>query len=110
LLSSCARELELGPYDLDDPCPLPLSAATLDRCRRMAEWHDSSLDWDYPPAPGPWLQPECDRFNAAARELLADIRRELAADCEVIDRQGDLAEHPDLDSYLADPKGFRQRP
>jgi hypothetical protein len=60
------RELDLGPYDVFDPCPLPLSAATLARCRRQAEWHDTSLNREYPPDPGPWRQPECDRFNDSA--------------------------------------------
>lgn len=103
------QDLKLGPYDLLDSCPLPLSAATRDRCRRMAEWHDTSLNWAYPPDPGPWRQPECERFNAAVAELLADIRRELGSEFDVVNLQGAAVEDPDLDAYLADPKGFRQQ-
>jgi hypothetical protein len=103
------RDFELGPYDLCVPCPLPLSATVLERCRRIAEWHDSSLNWDYPPDPGPWRQPECDRFNAAAEDLLADIRRELGPEFKVIDQQARCAEDTDLEAYLADPKGFRRK-
>jgi hypothetical protein len=102
------RDFELGPYDLLDPCPLPLSAATREQCRRMADWHDTSLNWDYPPDPGPWRQPECDRFHAAVTGLLADIRRELGVDCDVVNHQCEAVEDPDLDAYLADPKGFRR--
>lgn len=102
------QNLDCGPYDLLDPCPLPLSAATLERCRRLAAWHDTSLNWDYPPDPGPWRQPECDRFNVTAAELLEDIRRELGPEFEVVDRQARSTEDSDLDAYLADPKGFRR--
>lgn len=100
--------LDLGPLDCADPCPLPLSPATLERCRQLGEWHDASLNWDYPPDPGPWRQAECDRFNAAAEALLADIRRELGPDFEVIDAQPRPSEDPDLGRYLADPAGFRR--
>ena len=104
------HDFGLGPYDLLDPCPLPLSAATRERCARLTEWHDTSLNWDYPPDPGPWRQAECDRFNAAASELLADIRQELGTGFEVVNDQDPVAEDPDLDAYLADPKGFRRKP
>ena len=63
----------------------------------MAEWHDGSLNRDYPPDPGPWRQPECDRFNAASAVLLADIRAELGPEFEVIDRQARCEEDPELD-------------
>jgi hypothetical protein len=75
----------------------------------LAEWHDTSLNWDYPPDPGPWRQQECDRFNTAVAELLADIRRELGPTFRVIVRQQPCVEDPDLDAYLADPKGFRRK-
>lgn len=103
------RDFEFGPYDdgVDD-CELLLSPEVLERCLKLGEWHDTSLNWDYPPDPGPWRQEECDRFNAAAAELLADIRRELGADYQVIDCQRLCSEDPDLDAYLADPKGFRR--
>lgn len=103
------RDLEYGPYDLQDPCRLPLAAATLDRCRKIAEWHDRSLNWQSPPDPGPWRQPECDSFNAAVTALIADIGRELPPEFEVSDEQVPCVEDPDLDAYLADPKGFRRR-
>jgi hypothetical protein len=91
-----------------DPCPLPLSTPILDRCRQLSEWYDTSLNWDYQPDPGPWRQTECDRFNAAVEALLADIRRELGPEFEVIDKQPRAVEDPDLDAYLADPPNFRR--
>ncbi|HKB41225.1 MAG TPA: hypothetical protein VKD72_32665 [Gemmataceae bacterium] len=42
-------------------------------------------------------------------ELVADIRRELGSDFEMINRQQEIREDPDLDAYLADPIGFRRR-
>jgi hypothetical protein len=103
------RDFDLGPYDLLEPSPLPLSPAILGRCRTLAEWHDTSLNWDYPPDPGTWRQSECDRFNAAAAELLADIRRELGPAFRVADSRLVCVEDPELDTYLADPKGFRRK-
>ena len=79
------RDFELGPYDALDPCPLPLSAKTLERCRRLAEWHDASLNRDDPAGPSPWPKTEWDRVNEAARHLLAAIRAELGGRFEVID-------------------------
>src|SRR5438132_2929084 len=99
------RDFAFGPYDLLRPCPLPLSAETLERCRQTAEWYDTSLNWDYPPDPGPWRQSECERFNEAVRHLLATIRAELGGQFEVIDQQPRAVEDPELDAYLADPKG-----
>ncbi len=39
---------DLGPYDLREPCPLPLSLATKARCRALTEWYDTSLNSKYP--------------------------------------------------------------
>jgi hypothetical protein len=103
------RDFDLGPYDALEPCPLPLSSVTLRRCHELVEWHDRSLNWDYPLDPGPWRQLECDRFNAASAELLATIQTELGPEFEVIDRQGKLREDPDLDAYLTNPRGFRRK-
>jgi hypothetical protein len=103
------RDLGYGPLDQIIPTSLPLSAKTLERCTKLGEWHDTALNQDYPPDPRPWRQTECDRFNAAARELLSDIRTELGAEYKVIDQQRPIVEDPDLDAYLANPKGFRRR-
>lgn len=101
--------LGLGPYDTEEPCPLPLSEAVRAECARLGEWHDRSLNWAYPPDPGPWRQDECDRFNAAAEALLRCLRHELEPRWMVVDRQPRLYEDPDLDEYLRDPAGFRFR-
>ena len=102
------RAFDLGPYDQVQPCPLPLSGETIRRCWALAAWHDTSLNWDYPPDPGPWRQAECERFNSAAAELLEIIRQELGPEFEVLDRQVQVVEDPELDKYLANPKCFRR--
>jgi hypothetical protein len=102
------RDFGYGPFDVAKPCPLPLSDQTIASCRQLSEWHDRSLNWDYPPDPGPWRQIECDRFNVAATRLLTAIRAELGSRFKVLDEQKWLVEDPDLDSYLADRKGFRR--
>jgi hypothetical protein len=103
------EDFGLGPYDLHDPCPLPLTSGLLRECWELATWHDKSLNWDYPPDPGPWRQAECDRFNAAVANLLARIRTQLGPEFEVTDHQNGCFEDPDLDAYQADPKGFRRK-
>lgn len=76
--------------------------------RAVAAWHDTSLNWDYPPDPVPWRQEECDRFNQAAEALLARIRAQLGSDFEVINLHKPIQEDPDLDTYLAAPKRLRR--
>jgi hypothetical protein len=99
----------VGPCDSERPCPLPLSADMLNRCRGLDEWHATSLNWDSPVQPGPWRQEECDQFNAAVIELVADLQSELGPDFEVINKQQPMVEDPDLDAYLAEPTGFRRK-
>ncbi len=91
-----------------DLAQLPLSEETIRTAQQLGAWFSESLNWDYPPDPGPWRQDECDRFNRATAELLAVIRRELGDDFDVVDEQMRMAEDPNLDAYLADPKGFRR--
>jgi hypothetical protein len=54
---------------------LPLSATTLERLGEMTRWHDTALNWDYPPDPGPWETAEYTEFDDAAEALLAAIQR-----------------------------------
>ncbi|GLV60203.1 hypothetical protein KDH_70250 [Dictyobacter sp. S3.2.2.5] len=88
------------------PEALPLSAQTIELVNELISWHDHALNWEYPPDPGPWRQEECDRFNQAARNLLATIRQELGEQFEVIDDFVEEVEDPELDAYLQDPQGF----
>ncbi|MGA8115345.1 MAG: hypothetical protein WCA46_16905 [Actinocatenispora sp.] len=87
---------------------LPVSQALRGGFGRLVEQYDRSLNWDYPPDPGPWREPECARFNQAVRRALRDLRDELGADWVIDDQFQDLHEDPDLDRYLAHPSDFRR--
>ena len=94
-----------GPID---PVRLPLTDSTRARMKQLSLWYQDSLNWKYPPHPGPWRQDECDRFNAAARELLALLRKELGAEFQIDDHVPKLHEDPQLDEYLRDPTNFKR--
>ncbi|MFD2766482.1 hypothetical protein [Micromonospora eburnea] len=87
---------------------LRISAALRDELTQLVEWYDASLNWDYPPDPGPWREPECRAFNAAARRALDRLRAELGDRWVIADEFDEVHEDPDLDRYLADPITFRR--
>ena len=80
--NDAARDAFDYAIDLAD---LPLSNETVDHIGKICEWHDTAMNQDYPPDPGPWDADECDRFNAAARQLLIDLRAELGPEFEIVD-------------------------
>ena len=88
---------------------LPLSAVIISRIEQHCAWYQTALNWDYPPDPGPWRREEGDRFNAATLDLLPALTIDLGADFEVINARLPIAEDPDLEAYLQDPKRFRRR-
>ncbi|MEU9744026.1 hypothetical protein AB0E12_33055 [Micromonospora chersina] len=94
-----------NPVRLD---ALPISAALRDELTRLVEWYDASLNWDYPPDPGPWREPECQAFNTTVRRALDQLRAELGDQWVIADHFEDVHEDPDLDRYLADPASFRR--
>lgn len=106
----CSNDAARSRFDVGpiEPEELGLSVQISIRVRALAKWHDTALNWDYPPHPGPWRQEECDRFNVAVDALLEAIRSELGEEYKIIDRQGRYSEDPDLDRYLTNPKGFRR--
>lgn len=81
--NDAARErFDVGPIeDL-----LPLSPRTRERLDELGAWHDQSLNWEYPPDPGPWTPDEEARFAAAAEEMLTTIQNELGPEFEVVYR------------------------
>ncbi len=63
---------------------LSLSPATRQRLADLSAWHDESLNWDYPPDPGPWSPDEAERFEQAAAETLSVVRSELGPEFDVV--------------------------
>jgi hypothetical protein len=74
------ERFDVGPIEDD----LPLSPEAAARLEELSEWHDSSLDWSYPQGPSPWSAAKFEAFDAAAEELLAQIRRELGPEFTVV--------------------------
>ncbi|MFF9034372.1 hypothetical protein ACF090_02755 [Streptomyces sp. NPDC014892] len=85
---------------------LPISRDLHDSLRGLIERFDTSLNWNYPPHPGPWREAECHEFNEAVRQALGRLRAELGPAWQIYDEHLPLHEDPDLDRYLADPAGF----
>ncbi len=59
--------------------------------------------------PGPWLQEECDRFNVQSRMLFETCCKLLSGKYELHYEYEDICEDPDLEKYLANPKGFKRK-
>ena len=70
-----------------DPEKLPLSPETIARIYELADWYQSSLNWEYPPDPSPWEREEWDRFNQAADELFHTLQMELGEGFAVVNQQ-----------------------
>jgi hypothetical protein len=87
---------------------LPISQALLDELTSLVGEYDTSVNWDYPPDPGPWREPRCRAFNRAVRQALGRLRAELGPSWDFHDEFKELHEDPDLDRYLADPAGFKR--
>lgn len=77
---ACRDRFGVGPVEDQ----LPLSGATRRRLDELSAWHDRSLDWNDPAAPGPWSADEHARFEAAAEEMRAILQAELGAGYEII--------------------------
>ena len=86
---------------------LPISGGLRGDLQQRGEWHDTALNWT-DDAPGPWRQAECDRFNRAASEAFRRLQDELGPDWDLVRYFGRFDEDPDLDRYLADPRGFKR--
>jgi hypothetical protein len=94
-----------GPADLER---LPISPSLRAELDGLAAQYDESMNWDHPPHPGPWREVRCGRFNADVRAALARLRVELGPEWVIRDEFTELHEDPELDRYLADPKGFKR--
>ena len=96
---------EVGPADLDE---LPIGPSLRAELDDLAARYDESRNWDHPPDPGPWREARCEEFNAGVRAALARLRAELGPEWVIHDEFAELHEDPELDRYLADPKGFKR--
>lgn len=63
---------------------LPLSDEVRRRLDELSAWHDTSLNRDDPPSPGPWTVDDHARFHAAANALRSLIGAELGPEFDVV--------------------------
>ena len=73
-------KFSVGPIEEE----LPLSDEVQAMLNELSQWHDTSLNWDYPPDPGPWNADDYARFDEAAAKLLKSIQQELGEEFEVV--------------------------
>src|SRR5689334_4382786 len=99
------EDQEIWGYAVD-LTELPVSPDLRTELIDLVAAYDSSLNWEYPPDPGPWREGRCQRFNEAVRAALGRLRAELGPAWQIRDEFTELHEDPDLDRYLRDPKGF----
>jgi hypothetical protein len=56
---------------------LPLADQRHRKLAEMTAWHDPSLNWEYPPDPGPWDAHGYERFDATAAAMREHLQQEL---------------------------------
>ena len=56
---------------------LSLTDATRKKLADITAWHDLSLNWEYPPDPGPWNAHEYERFEVTALAMRDHLQSEL---------------------------------
>jgi hypothetical protein len=79
--NDAARErFDVGPVE----DILPICERTRNTLIELSALHDTSLNWEYPPDPGPWTKEEDEIFEEKARELLSALREELGPEYEVV--------------------------
>jgi hypothetical protein len=71
-----------------DARSLPLPENTWRRVWYLCSWYDTSIDWNYPPDPSPWDAAERERFNNEAQPMLAQLRKQLGPEFEIVDESG----------------------
>jgi hypothetical protein len=81
----CANEPALSKFAVG-PIEqlLPVSDSVRNRLFELTTWHDTALNWAYPPDPSPWSDEERTRFEAAANSILIELQTELGSSFEVI--------------------------
>ncbi len=77
-----ARDRFGYPVELDS---LELTSSVKAQAEELIVWFDTSIDWNYPPAPSPWSDMERERFQVAAASLLSSLQECLGAGFEIRD-------------------------
>ena len=78
--AAASERFDVGPVE----DRLPISENSRKSLNKLSTLHDTALNWEYPPDPGPWTNEEDAHFDAKANELLSVIREELGPEYEVV--------------------------
>ncbi|MDR7308154.1 hypothetical protein [Rhodoferax saidenbachensis] len=78
--AAASERFDVGPVE----DRLPISENSRKYLAELSALHDTALNWEYPPDPGPWTSEEDEHFDAKAIELLSVIREELGPEYEVV--------------------------
>jgi hypothetical protein len=63
---------------------LPISDRIRHCLSDLTKWHDTALNWEYPPDPSPWSGEQRAQFESAAKDLLFELQTTLGPGFEVI--------------------------
>ena len=74
------KEFDVGPVEEK----LSLGDVTLERLNALSQWHDTALNWEYPPDPSPWNPDEYTKFEAEALAFLTELQAELGPEFEIV--------------------------
>jgi hypothetical protein len=94
LWTSSAEDRETWGYAVDLE-RLPISEALRTELLSLVAQYDTSLNWDYPPDPGPWREPRCREFNDAVHRTVGLLRAELGPAWRIADEFRELHADPD---------------
>ncbi len=86
----CGNDAALQRFDvgpIEDRLGLP--ADLLARIDTLSTHHDTALNWEYPPDPGPWSKDDYAEFCQDVEALRVEIAEALGSDFEVVNEQFD---------------------
>ncbi|OED49092.1 hypothetical protein AB838_08370 [Rhodobacteraceae bacterium (ex Bugula neritina AB1)] len=67
------KRFDVGPVEES----VGLTPQIKERLQQLTEWHDTALNWEYPPDPGSWTKEQYDEFDIAALDVLNKVRLSL---------------------------------
>jgi hypothetical protein len=79
LNDAASKRFDVGPVE----DRVGLTPQIKGRLHQLTEWHDTALNWEYPPDPGPWTKQEYDAFDVAALNVLGEIKSCLGPEFRV---------------------------
>lgn len=60
-----------------------LSKEIVEKLENLTKLHDTALNWEYPPDPGPWSKEQYQSFEGKALKILEELKHELGGKYEI---------------------------